>query len=84
MKQIFHLQIRKIERGEKKAASDTAPITVSGLFLSAWIKVSIVGISVVSVDDTSAHLDFARQNRQVEGELELRVGELAAAGVRGV
>lgn len=31
-----------------------------------------------------AHLDFTGEARQVEGELELGVGELAAAGVGGV
>lgn len=32
----------------------------------------------------TAHLDFAGQRAQVEGELQLGVGELAAAGVSGV
>lgn len=31
-----------------------------------------------------AHLDFPRELCEVKGELELRVGELAAAGVGGI
>lgn len=48
------------------------------------IETSLIRTSNDSTVVSFAHLNFARQSRQVKGELELRVCELAAGGARAV